>query len=398
MGFTPMPPIFWNETACFLAFDENTVEIKRLSIKTSPLFKPFQLKSLKLKNRFVMAPMTRCFSPFGIPTSEVAAYYRRRAEGHVGLILSEGTVIDRPSSANRRDVPHFYGKESFEGWKKVIAEVHGAGGAMGPQIWHVGVGPPSKLTDWRPEMPFEGPSGLYGPGLSNGVSMSEKDVHDTIKAFGEAAANAKRLGFDTVEIHGAHGYLIDEFFWEATNQRQDSYGGKTLAQRSRFALEVVQAVRSAVGEDFPILMRLSQWKPLDYQFKLAKNPGEMEAWLVPLASAGVDIFHCSQRRFWDPEFPGSDLNFAGWAKKLTGKPTITVGSVGLSGEFTTAFKGEGAPSASIDQVIQRFENGEFDLVAVGRALLSDPNWVQKFEEDRFAELRGFNIEDLNKLT
>jgi 2,4-dienoyl-CoA reductase-like NADH-dependent reductase (Old Yellow Enzyme family) len=124
----------------------------------------------------------------------------------------------------------------------------------------------------------------------------------------------------------------------------------------------------------------------------------MESWLIPLAQAGVDIFHCSQRRFWEPEFPESNLNFAGWAKKLTGKPTITVGSVGLTGEFLGAFKGEGSQAHGIEDVIRRFENGEFDLVAVGRALLSDPNWVHQVEEERYAELTGFNPEDLKRLS
>jgi 2,4-dienoyl-CoA reductase-like NADH-dependent reductase (Old Yellow Enzyme family) len=375
-----------------------TKTLKDGKTKVDSLFQPFQLKSLNLKNRFVMAPMTRCFSPYGVPTEEVAGYYQRRAEGHVGLILSEGTVINRPASANRRDIPHFYGEESLMGWKKVIDGVHAAGGVMGPQIWHVGIGAPAEPTNWKPEHASEGPSGLYGPNLSNGVTMSEMEIQDTIKAFADAARNAQRLGFDTVEIHGAHGYLIDEFFWEATNQRKDSYGGTTLAARNRFAIEVVKAVREAVGDDFPILLRLSQWKPLDYYAKLAKTPREMETWLTPLAEAGVDIFHCSQRRFWMPEFPGSELNFAGWAKKLTGKTTITVGTVGLEGEFLKAFAGEGSSAHSINGVIKRFEKGEFDLVAVGRALITDPDWVQKVEEGRLSELRGFSNEDLKRLS
>jgi 2,4-dienoyl-CoA reductase-like NADH-dependent reductase (Old Yellow Enzyme family) len=316
----------------------------------------------------------------------------------VGLILSEGTVVHRNASANHPDIPHFYGREALDGWKKVIDEVHEAGGKMGPQLWHVGAVNPGPSGEWKPEQPYESPSGLYGPGLTNGVAMSVKDIEDTIQAFGESAGEAKRLGFDTLEIHGAHGYLIDEFFWEATNQRRDSYGGNTLAERTRFAVEVLQAVRRAVGGEFTILMRLSQWKASDYQAKLARNPKEMESWLIPLAQAGVDIFHCSQRRFWEPEFPESNLNFAGWAKKLTGKPTITVGSVGLTGEFLGAFKGEGSQAHGIEDVIRRFENGEFDLVAVGRALLSDPNWVHQVEEERYAELTGFNPEDLKRLS
>jgi 2,4-dienoyl-CoA reductase-like NADH-dependent reductase (Old Yellow Enzyme family) len=365
---------------------------------SNSLLIPFHFKTLNMRNRFVMAPMTRCFSPEGVPTPAVAAYYRRRAEGNVGLILSEGTVVRRNASANHAAIPHFYGRDALDGWKKVIDGVHEAGGVMGPQLWHVGVVSPGKPGDWKPEQPYEGPSGLYGPGLSNGVTMSEKDIEETIQAFGESAGEAKRLGFDTLEIHGAHGYLIDEFFWEATNQRKDQYGGKTLAERSRFAVEVIQSIRRAVGGEFTILMRLSQWKASDFEAKLAKTPQEMEAWLVPLAQAGVDIFHCSQRRFWEPSFSESNLNFAGWAKKLTGKPTITVGSVGLTGDFTGAFKGENSEVHGIEDVIRRFENGEFDLVAVGRALLSDPNWVHKVEEERYSELLGFIPEDLKRLS
>jgi 2,4-dienoyl-CoA reductase-like NADH-dependent reductase (Old Yellow Enzyme family) len=198
------------------------------------------------------------------------------------------------------------------------------------------------------------------------------------------------LGFDAVEIHGAHGYLIDQFFWHPTNQRTDSYGGKTLAARTRFAVELIQAVRHATGPDFPICLRVSQWKLQDYSAKLATTPEEMTAWLAPLVQAGVDIFHCSQRRFWEPEFAGSDLNFAGWAKKLTGRPTITVGSVGLSGDFIAAFHGEASKPRSLDELVRRLDRGDFDLVAVGRALLADPAWAQKIEEGKASELRGFS--------
>lgn len=150
------------------------------------------------------------------------------------------------------------------------------------------------------------------------------------------------------------------------------------------------AVRAAVGPDFPIIVRLSQWKQQDYGARLAQSPEEMAAWLQPLVDAGADILHCSQRRFWEPEFEGSDLNFAGWAKRLTGKPTISVGSVGLSGEFIAAFGGESSKPASLDELLRRFERGDFDLVAVGRALISDPDWVLKVREGRFDALSDFS--------
>jgi len=365
-------------------------------MSTNNLFSPFNLKTLNLKNRIVMAPMTRSFSPNGVPTDEVASYYQKRAEGEVGLILSEGTVIERLSSSNDANVPHFHGDEALKGWKKVIDEVHTAGGQMGPQIWHMGI-MDNHHSGWVPPVPFEGPSGLNRPDFNNGNTMSEKDIEDTILAFGKAAADAKRLGFDTIEIHGAHGYLIDQFFRAETNLRTDIYGGKTLPERNRFAIEVVKEIRKQVGNDFAVIMRFSQFKPSDYNYKLAKNPQELEAWLTPLVDAGVDILHCSQRRFWEPEFEESDLNFAGWAKKVTGAPTITVGSVGLSGDFFGAFAGESSQPTSLEELNRRFDRGDFDLVAVGRPLLSDPNWVAKIKAGKTDQLKGFSKEALGQL-
>ena len=109
-----------------------------------------------------------------------------------------------------------------------------------------------------------------------------------------------------------------------------------------------------------------------------------------MADAGADVFHCSQRRLWEPEYEGSDLNFAGWAKKLTGKPTISVGSVGLSGEFIAAYAGEGSQPAALDELEKRLDRGDFDMIAVGRALLQDPEWVTKIREDRRDELKAFD--------
>ncbi len=370
------------------------------SRNTDVLFQPFSLKSLHLKNRIVMAPMTRAFATDGIVGQAQVDYYRRRAEADVGLILSEGTVIDRPASRNLPGIPFFHGEKALAGWADVITAVHAAGGRMGPQIWHTGSTTASK--DWAPPIEdIESPSGLEAPGKPRGKVMSDSDIADTIAAFGKAAADAKRLGFDTFEIHGAHGYLIDQFFWSGTNLREDRWGGATIAERSRFAVEVVKATRAAVGPDFPVMLRLSQWKQQDYSARLATTPDEMSAWLVPLVEAGVDILHCSQRRFWEPEFPEIDgaegLNFAGWAKKLTGAATISVGSVGLSGEFLGAFAGQGSQAQDIDRLVTRMERGEFDLIAVGRAILNDPQWVAKIREGRQSELKDFNAAALREL-
>lgn len=269
---------------------------------------------------------------------------------------------------------------------------------MGPQIWHTGS---TRYTEWEPKAPVESPSGLDAPGVPRGEAMSEEAIADTVAAFAKAAADAKRLGFDTVEIHGAHGYLIDQFFWSGTNKRSDRYGGATIKERSRFAGEIVAAVREAVGPDFPIILRVSQWKQQDLSVRLAETPALMADWLLPLVEAGVDVLHCSQRRFWEPEFPEIDgengLNCAGWAKKLTGAATISVGSVGLDGDVLNAFAGKGSNTMGLDRLIERMEREEFDLIAVGRALITDPNWVAKIQGSDQAAFKGFDAASLAEL-
>ena len=362
----------------------------------SPLFTPFQLGPLFLPNRIVMAPMTRSFAPTGVPTADTVAYYERRAAQDVGLIITEGVRIDRPAAGNDPGVPRFHGEDALAGWGEVVRAVKAAGGHIFPQLWHVGALRSASLA-WRPPTPFESPSGISRPGKVSGVAMSEADVLATIDAYGRAAGEAMRLGFDGVELHAAHGYLIDQFFWEGTNERSDRWGGPTLADRTRFACDVIQAVRAATRPDFPVVIRLSQWKQQDFPARLALTPQAMEAWLTPMVDAGVTAFHCSTRRFWEAEFEGSDLNFAGWAKKLTGLASITVGSVGLSGEFVAAYAGEVSQPASLDELERRLARGDFDLVAVGRALLADPAWARKVREGRFGELSAFDRRALETL-
>ncbi|GGI81962.1 12-oxophytodienoate reductase [Polymorphobacter multimanifer] len=356
----------------------------------SPLFQPFALPNLTLPNRIVMAPMTRSFSPGGVPGDNVADYYRKRAEGGVGLIITEGTGIDRPGSVNDSAVPRFHGDEALAGWAEVVTAVHGAGGKIAPQLWHVGSAPNPAARD---ETHAESPSGQFKPGKPWGKTMTTADIDETIAAYANAARAALALGFDAVELHGAHGYLIDQFFWDGTNQRTDEWGGPTLSQRSRFALEIVKAVKAELSNEIPLILRVSQWKQQDYTARLATSQAELEAWLAPMVAAGVDVLHCSQRRFWEPEFPELDgedgLNFAGWTRKVTGAPTITVGSVGLSGEFIAGFGGEASQPADFSALEARLAAEEFDLVAVGRALIVDADWALKVQDGRAAELNGF---------
>ena len=363
---------------------------------TNALFKPYSHGNLSLTNRIVMAPMTRQFSPNGIPTPDVAAYYKRRAQGGTGLIITEGTTVNDNVATMDANIPQFHGEQALSGWQTVVNEVHSVGGKIMPQLWHVGMARVAEKAPF-PDLPSAGPSGLFKPGKQGAEPMTVQHIESVIAAFAQAAADAKSIGMDGIEIHGAHGYLIDQFFWEGTNQRSDSWGG-SMENRGRFAVEIIKAIRAATGPDFPIILRYSQWKQQDYTARLAHSPQELEQFLLPLSEAGVDVFHCSQRRYWENEFEGSNLNLAGWTKKLTGKPTITVGSVGLNDDFFGAFKGQDSTTRSVDDLLERLDAGEFDLVAVGRALLQDPNWANKIKENRTDELEQYSGKALATLS
>lgn len=365
-----------------------------MSADLSPLFDRIEIAGLALPNRLVMAPMSRYFCPDGIPHAEVAAYYRRRVEGGIGLILSEATYIDHPSAECYTGVPRFHGV-ALDGWKQVIDTVHAAGGRMFPQLWHVGsFRQPGMAPD--PAMPGLGPSENTNTavgGDSATRAMTETEIAEVIAAYARAAADARRLGFDGVELHGAHGYLMDEFLWDRTNRRTDHWGGDHVG-RTAFPAAVVAAVRAAVGPDFPVSMRWSQWKQQDYTARLADTPEMLGQILRPLADAGLSILHSSTRRVWEPAFPDADpaRTMSGWVKELTGLPTISVGGVGLeqAGIKTSA-------AASMDALAAPLARGEIDLLAVGRAVLADADWPKLVRGGRADQGKGFDTSQLETL-
>ncbi len=342
-----------------------------------------------------MAPMTRSRSPGGVPGPDVAAYYARRAAGGIGLIITEGTWIDHPAAGNRTEVPRFYGEDALAGWAGVLHAVHEAGGKIMPQLWHIGMTRPPG-TGFNPAAPSVGPSGLVfseagKPCVQASEPLSQSGIDKLVEAYASAAESAQRLGFDGIEIHAAHGYLVDQFLWSVTNRRSDAYGGD-MSGRVRFATEIVRECRRRTGPGFPICFRFSQWKSGDYDAQVVTSPAELGQMVEPLVEAGVDLFHCSVRRYWEPGFPGSDLSLAGWTRKLSGKPVITVGSVGVDQIFIRAtMEGEGyqAKAASLDRLLEMLEAGEFDLVAVGRALLANPDWAIKVRDGAFGELAPY---------
>jgi 2,4-dienoyl-CoA reductase-like NADH-dependent reductase (Old Yellow Enzyme family) len=333
------------------------------------LFTAFTYGPLTLANRFVMSPMTRQFSPDGVPGDDVAAYYTRRAMAKVGLIITEGVGVDHLSAIGHgtmgeENIPALHGDAALAGWRKVVEHVHAAGGKIIPQLWHMG------------ELRTEGTPPHPDAKSMRANDMSEAEIADIIAAFVRSAANAQAVGFDGVALHGGHGYLIDSFLWAGTNARDDAYGGDIL-RRTRFATELVKAIRAAVGPDFPILFRISQWKLQDYEAKLAETPDELAVIAGALASAGVDIFDVSTRVFSVPAFAGSEMGLAGWVRKVSGKPTMTVGGIGFDKELAASFAEPTQAIDNLDDVARRFDGGEYDLVALGRALLMDPAWVLK---------------------
>lgn len=358
-----------------------------------------------------MAPMTRGLSPSGIPGDDVATYYRRRAEAGTGLIITEGVAVDHPTALgdaglDEQDVPYLVGEASLAGWRKVVEDVHSAGGKIIPQLWHQGV-MRKPGTGPFPEVKSIGPSGYWGPlGQMTSISaesipadpkigepMSEELIEDIIEAFVRCARNAAEIGFDGIALHGAHGYLIDNFLWEGTNQRDDRWGGDRT-RRSAFAAEIIRRIRAVVGEDMPIFFRFSQWKQQDFRSALAYTPDELAEVLGPLADAGVDVFDASVRYYNRAAFPDSPLSLAGWARKLTGRFSMAVGGIGINQGMYDKDKPNVAVS-DFEPLLERFQAGEFDLAAVGRAMIGDAQWAAKFRADQ--PIRAYQLDDLRRL-
>ena len=367
------------------------------TVDLSALFRPLRIRSLELKNRFVMPSMQRGWCIDGHPPDRLAEYYAARARGGVQLILSECIAVDHPAASRTRK----YGRlaaDTAAGWARCVHAVHEAGGHFFTQIGHDGalLGPIE--GDYYSTAPILSPSGLSKPGRRLGDPATLNDLEAVKEAFVRSARIAQQIGADGLEIHACHGYLLDQFLWSGTNQRNDPYGGPDMADRVRFPAEVVQAVRAEVGADFVISLRFSQWKMTDYTTRSASSPLELEVMLQVLTQAGVDLFHASTRRFDQPEWPAdSPLSLAGWTRKLTGKPVIAVGGVGLSVDMVETFTGmesQGPPQLNFAGLAKAFHGQEFDLICVGRSNIADPDWVSKVRDGRWEQIRQFRFADL----
>lgn len=360
------------------------------------MFEPFRLKNITLKSRFIMPAMNRGWTVDGLPSPKYADYYAARARRGVALIVTGALPIDHPSSSALTDP--LINARSGAVWRQVTDAVRAEGGHMFMQLWHEGAirlegkGP-------YPEGPTLSPSGYASATRQNGRAATVEELEEIKQAFVDAALVAKASGFSGVEVHGAHGYFIDQFFWPVTNRRSDRYGGATVLERVRYPLEVVRAIRAAVGPDYLISLRFSQWKEVDFEGHIMDVPTELEGFIKAFEEAGVDMFNCSSRYFWKPENDSSPLNLAGWAKKFTKLPVVTVGSLGLKIDLFGGFLAEGvtfdfAGQAQLQIMADQFARGEFDLMAIGRAIIGDADWLVKVREGRYDDIRSFSKVDV----
>lgn len=357
-----------------------------------PLFAPLKLRGVTLRNRFVMPAMQIGFTENCGPSARTIDYLRARAEGGAGLIFSESCAPNHPSG---------YWQAAFcvmnpatrDRWAALCDAVKSVGAAFAVQLWHPG-GQRRPVEGFaHADAPTLSPSGLLAADREGGRPMSRDEMDDLAAAFVRAAEDAMGIGADGVELHAAHGYLMDQFLWAETNRREDGYGGAPVVQRARYPLEVATALRAAIGPDALLSLRFSQFKEVDYGARVFETPDELETFGALAREAGVDMLNVSSRRFGKPEWPDEDasLGIAGWTRKLSGLPVMTTGSIGLSKDmFADLFENEDpalAIAADLAELLRRFEAGEFDLVGVGRMHIANADFVTKLREGRLSDLK-----------
>jgi 2,4-dienoyl-CoA reductase-like NADH-dependent reductase (Old Yellow Enzyme family) len=359
-----------------------------------PLFEPLEVGPLTLRNRFVMPGMQREWCIDGAPTARLVEYYRRRGKAGTALIISEACAIDHPTSTQSTQYA-WLTEQTKDAWTRCVDAVRGEGAEFFIQLWHEGairtVGGDGPLA----EHPTVSPSGLITPHHENGRALTSDELDDLEAAYVRSAKLAREIGASGVEVHAAHGYLLDQFLWEHTNRRDDGHGGDDIRDRLRFPMRVIAAVREAIGPDMAISVRFSQWKEADYKARIANTPEELKIVVEGFESAGADMIHASTRRFWTPEWPelDADLGLAGWVKRYATVPVAAVGSLGLSTDVMTSLEGRPAVQTgrpAFEELLRRFERGDFDLMTVGRAQIADPDWVAKVRRGAIEELQTYD--------
>lgn len=334
----------------------------------APLFVPATIKRLQLKNRIALAPMTRVSATHeGFVTEPMVRYYERFARGGFGLLITEGVYTDKAFSQGYRNQPGLSDDAQATAWRKVTDRVHAAGGKIFAQLMHAGalsqfnrfrghtVGP-SAIRPKGKQMTFYHGHGEYR--LPHEISHDE--IAEAIAGFARAAALAIEVGgFDGIEIHGANGYLLDQFLTEHTNQRCDEWGGSTK-DRIRLTIEVALHVRRAIGSAAPLGVRISQAKVNDFTHKWSGAHEDAATIFKALAAAGVDYIHVTEFEAWRPAFNGSGPSLVSLARRSA--PTVTIVANGSLHDP--------------DKAEMMLAQGA-DVVALGRGALSNPNWPHR---------------------
>ena len=317
------------------------------------MFSPVTIKSMALPNRIVMPPIAVYKAAFsGAITEEMIQHYVARCKTKVGLVIMEHCFVNRQGRVNLRQAG-MHSEEMLENYQRLTELVHSAGGVIGVQLNHGGTACKREIIGTQPA----GPSCIKHPrGTDSPREMGEAEIRRTVVDFGRAAELAKRAGFDMVEIHGAHGYLLNQFLSPLTNRRQDKYGGDR-ERRITFLLEVVEEVREAVGKEYPVFFRLGG----DDRMYGGLTVEDAHWVALRLVRAGVDVLDLSGGLGgYDGEGQGYFVYLAEAVKPVVDIPIMVTGGI-----REPAFANE------------LLESGKADLIGIGRALLKDYRWMEK---------------------
>lgn len=335
------------------------------------LLSPITIRNLELANRVVMPPMgTNLGNDDGTVSEALLAYISRQAKSGAGLVISEITAV-HPSGSVGPNHLGAYDDRFIPGLKKYADAVHNVGGKTAMQLHHAGRESLFLLMQGQAIGPSAIPSVVY---RQPPREMTPDDIHEIVASFGKAAQRAREAGFDAVEVHGAHGYLLTQFLSELSNQREDEYGG-SFKNRARFLIEILRAVRESVGDDFPISLRVSAEECIKGGYTVE----DVQTILPDLVDAGADIIHASLGTHGTPAGitsapPEYEPGFNVWrAKKL--KETVDVPVIAV-GRFTD-------PTLAEDVIA----SGDADMVAFGRQQLADPDYLTKAKEGRTEDIR-----------
>lgn len=348
------------------------------------MFEGFELGGVRLGNRLAVAPMTRISANGdGTATARMAEYYASFARGGFGLVISEGVYPDEAHAQGYINQPGLANPDQVEAWRGVTGAVHAEGVPIFAQLMHAGA--LSQYNRFRDET--VAPSGIrprsaqleaYG---GSGkwpvpVELSHEGIREVVEGFAAAAARAREAGFDGVEIHGANGYILDQFLTDYTNGRTDEYGGG-VENRVRFGVEVIRAVREAVGEGYPVGIRVSQGKVNDYEHKWAGGEAEAAVVFRSYGGAGVDFIHVTEFEAAKPAF-GEGPTFAALAREYGGLPVIANGTL----EDPEVAEG-------------LLKSGQADVIALGKGALSNMDWPSRVSQG--LPLKPFDPEALESL-